>query len=60
MKTKLVEEIDSRWDVKDLLMMTSSVYITAAVIVIVSSSYLFWTMKNRMQPKQQLHSWQTD
>lgn len=32
MKSKLIEEIDSRWELKDQLMMTSSVHITAAVI----------------------------
>ncbi|XP_073691495.1 E3 SUMO-protein ligase ZBED1-like [Garra rufa] len=32
MKSKLVEEIDSRWEFKNRMMMTNSVYITAAVV----------------------------
>lgn len=32
MKSKLVDEIDSRWELKNRLMMTNSVYITAAVV----------------------------
>ncbi|XP_039535814.1 E3 SUMO-protein ligase ZBED1-like [Pimephales promelas] len=32
MKSKLVEEIDGRWEFKNRMMMTNSVYITAAVV----------------------------
>lgn len=31
MKSKLVKEIDSRWEFNNRMMMTNSVYITAAV-----------------------------